>query len=276
MTRLAQRDLDVVLPPRPRTAHKGSNGRLLLVGGGPGMGGAIRLAAEAALRAGTGLAYVATHASNVATVMAGRPEIICCPVERVSDLDDFLAAADAIVLGPGLGQSAWAEALWEALVRTALPLVLDADGLNLLSKHPLERKDWILTPHPGEAARLLDRPGAAIEGDRLGTVRALTDRYRAVAVLKGACSLVAEPIDSQEVLVSVCDRGNPGMATAGMGDVLAGVIGALLVQSRDPGRAARAGVLLHALAGDDAAADGERGTLASDLLPHIRRRANPR
>jgi NAD(P)H-hydrate epimerase len=275
MTRLSDHDLDAALPPRPRTAHKGSNGRLLLVGGGPGMPGAIRLAAEAALRAGAGLVYVATHAGSVASVMAGRPEILCSAVERPADLDALVAPCDAVVLGPGLGQSAWAESLWRHLVRVERPLVLDADGLNLLVKHPVERQRWILTPHAGEAARLLGNAPSDVEHDRLASVRAIARHFRAVTVLKGARSLVAQPDESEKVSVAVCDRGNPGMATAGMGDVLSGVLGALLVQCRDAGVAARAGVLLHALAGDDAAAAGERGTLASDLLPHIRRRANP-
>ena len=275
LRRLAAGDLAAALPPRPRTSHKGANGRLLLVGGGPGMGGAIRLAAEGALRAGAGLVYVGTHPLNVATIMAGRPEIICRGVERPSDLDAYLATSDALVLGPGLGQSDWAEMLWQALVLAELPLVLDADGLNWLAKQPKERKHWLLTPHPGEAARLLGKLPAMIEQDRLGSVNAIARKYGAITVLKGARSLVAEPVDPNDVLVSVCSYGNPGMATAGVGDVLAGVLGGLLAQLRDPGRAARVGVVLHALAGDAAAAEGERGLVASDLLPHIRRLANP-
>ncbi|HEY7671496.1 MAG TPA: NAD(P)H-hydrate dehydratase [Gammaproteobacteria bacterium] len=275
LRRLTAGDLATALPPRPRTAHKGANGRLLLIGGGPGMGGAIRLAAEGALRVGAGLVYVGTHPQNVATVMAGRPEIMCRGVERPSDLDAFLAASDALVLGPGLGQTDWAEALWEALVRAEMPLVLDADGLNWLAKRPKERKHWVLTPHPGEAARLLGQLPAMVEQDRLGSATQIARRYNAITVLKGARSLVAEPVDADEILVSVCGYGNPGMATAGVGDVLAGVIGGLLAQLRDPGRAARTGVLLHSLAGDAAAAEGERGLVASDLLPHVRRLANP-
>jgi NAD(P)H-hydrate epimerase len=179
------------------------------------------------------------------------------------------------VLGPGLGQSDWAEGVWEAVVLAEVPLVLDADGLNWLAKRPKERKHWILTPHPGEAARLLGKLPPMVEQDRLGSVRAIARRYNAITVLKGARSLIAEPIDPGDFLVSVCSDGNPGMATAGVGDVLAGVLGGLLAQLRDPGRAARIGVMLHALAGDAAAADGERGLVASDLLPHIRRLANP-
>ncbi len=273
LERLGAADLDRALPPRARSAHKGSNGRLLLVGGGPGMAGAIRLAGEAALRVGAGLVYVATHPDNVVSVLAGRPEIICRGVRSAVELDELLGMADAIVLGPGLGQTAWARPLWRHVLASPLPLVVDADALNLLAAEPHKRTSWVLTPHPGEAARLLglDSP-AQVQRDRHAAVRALAKRYDAVTVLKGAHSLVATPAANEAV--AVCDRGNPGMATAGMGDVLSGVLGGLLVQTRALVGSVRAGVLLHALAGDAAAAPGERGTLAADLLPELRRWAN--
>jgi NAD(P)H-hydrate epimerase len=274
MKRLVLEELERALPRRPRSAHKGSCGRLLLVGGGPGMPGAIRLAAEAALRVGAGLVYVATHRDSVVSVLAGRPEIICSSISSEAELTNLVSKVDGIVVGPGLGQSAWAYGLWRALLRSDLPLVLDADGLNLLAAEPFARDKWVLTPHPGEAARLL--PGASVESvqrDRLAAARALAERYRATAVLKGPHTLVATPSGSEPI--RVCDRGNPGMATGGTGDVLAGTLGSLLVQLGDVTRAARVGVLLHALAGDAAAKDGERGTLAGDLLPHLRAWANP-
>jgi hydroxyethylthiazole kinase-like uncharacterized protein yjeF len=274
LRRLVFDDLKRALPRRARSAHKGSNGRLLLVGGGPGMAGAIRLAAEAALRVGAGLVYVATHRDNVASVLGGRPEIICHSVTSGEDLEHLLRIADAVVIGPGLGQTAWAHGLWRHVLQTDLPLVVDADALNLLAAEPIQRTRWILTPHPGEAGRLLR--GATVESvqrDRLGAVRSLAVRYGALAVLKGPHTLVATPrVDD---VVSVCDRGNPGMATGGTGDVLAGTLGALLVQTGNLELAARAGVLLHALAGDEAAKEGERGTVAGDLLPHLRAWANP-
>lgn len=276
MSRLSPELLAHALPRRARTSHKAANGRLLLVGGGPGMPGAIRLAAEAALRAGAGLVYVVTHPANVVTVMAGRPEIICRGAEHPAEIDGLIEQADAIVVGPGLGQTGWAEALWQRVAREPRPCVVDADALNLLARQPFERSTWVLTPHPGEAARLLATAAREIELDRYGRVVELARRFRATVVLKGARSLIADLDDAKRVSVAVCDRGNPGMATAGTGDVLAGVIGALLAQGRDIPTAARAGVLLHALAGDDAAADGERGMIASDLLAFIRRRANPR
>jgi NAD(P)H-hydrate epimerase len=274
LERLTFADLQRVLPPRARSAHKGSSGKLLLVGGGPGMPGAIRLAAEAALRAGAGLVYVATHPESAASVVAGRPEIICRAVTSGHDLDTLLETVDGVVLGPGLGQSAWGYGLWRRVMAAPVPLVLDADGLNLLAREPQQRRAWLLTPHPGEAARLLSGESVeSVQRDRAAAVQDLADRYGAVAVLKGPNTLIASP--GTEGLPAVCDRGNPGMATGGTGDVLAGVLGSLVVQARDLKQAARAGVLLHALAGDDAARGGERGTLPSDLFPHLRRWANP-
>ena len=274
LKRLAVRELARALPRRQRSAHKGSCGRLLLVGGGPGMPGAIRLAAEAALRVGAGLVYVATHRDSAASVVAARPEIICHSVSSSADLEGLVTKVDGIVVGPGLGQTAWAYGLWRQLVRIEVPLVLDADGLNLLAAEPMTRERWVLTPHPGEAARLLAAGGVeSVQRDRLAAARALADRYRATTVLKGPNTLVAAPSAAEPI--RVCDRGNPGMATGGTGDVLAGTIGGLLVQLGDVEQAARVGVLLHALAGDDAATGGERGTVAGDLLPHLRAWANP-
>jgi len=273
--RLTLRDLRAALPRRRRTSHKAAHGRLLLVGGAPGMCGAIRLAAEAALRAGAGLVYVGTHKDSVAAVMAGRPEIMCRAIDADEDLEALIALADAAVLGPGLGDSDWAQRLWRGLMQSELPLIVDADGLNQLAQHRMRREHWVLTPHPGEAARLLETTPAEIQSDRLKSVADLAERFAACVVLKGASSLVGMQTASGDITVDLCDRGNPGMATAGTGDVLSGVIGALLVQTGDLARAVRAGVLLHALAGDDAAADGERGMIATDLMPYIRRWANP-
>jgi NAD(P)H-hydrate epimerase len=273
LERLVPDDLKSALPRRARSAHKGSCGRLLLVGGGAGMAGAIRLAAEAALRVGAGLVYVATHHDNVGPVLAGRPELIVRGVGSGAELDEWLGAADGAVLGPGLGRSVWARRLWQRVLQSGLPLVVDADGLNLLAAEPVERSSWLLTPHPAEAARLLGIDAADVQRDRATAVRELAHRYRAHVVLKGAHTLVAEA-DAVAPL-RVCDHGNPGMATGGTGDVLAGALGGLLVQVRDLGIATRAGVLLHALAGDAAAAaGGERGMIASDLLPQLRTWAN--
>jgi NAD(P)H-hydrate epimerase len=237
------------------------------------MPGAIRLAADAALRCGAGLVYVAAARESLPSVLGGRAEIMGLPADDAADLDASLELAEAVVVGPGLGTSAWAHALWSRALASQLPLVVDADGLNLLARTPSARGRWILTPHPGEAARLLGTTTEAVQRDRAAAVRAIATRFDAIAVLKGAGTLIASDPTAP---IAVCDRGNPGMATGGMGDVLAGVLGSLLVQTRDLEASARAGVLLHALAGDAAAAEGgERGTIASDLMPHLRRWANP-
>ena len=174
--------------------------------------------------------------------------------------------------GPGLGRSDWARSLWQASLAAGLPLGIDADGLNELAQAREKREHWILTPHPGEAGRLLGTDARSVQADRLGAARTLADAYGGIAVLKGAGSLVAA---ADTAPVSVCDRGNPGMATAAMGDVLSGVIGALLVQGVDLRLAAEAGVYLHAAAGDAAAGIGQRGLVASDLMAEIRKWANP-
>jgi hydroxyethylthiazole kinase-like uncharacterized protein yjeF len=273
LVRLDASELVAALPPRRRASHKGNHGNLLLVGGGPGMPGAIRLAAEAALRVGAGLVRVATCPENVAAVTAGRPEVICHGVTSPGQLDGLIAASDAIVVGPGLGLSDWAQALWHAALASPKPLVIDADGLNLLAeKNPSTTGPRIITPHPGEAARLLRWDNPQVQANRLESVKKLAEDFDAIAILKGARTLIAGP---GVMPPAVCDRGNPGMASAGMGDVLTGVIGGLLVQFKDPALAARVGVLLHAVAGDAAAASGERGTLACDLMPHLRQWANP-
>jgi len=271
MRRIDPADVTQVLPRRRRSAHKGENGRVLVVGGGPGMPGAARLAAAAALRAGAGLVTVATRPEHVAAIVAGRPEIICHAVASGQELEPLLRQADVVALGPGLGRGEWSRTMFEAALAGGKPLVVDADGLNLLAAEPRRGSDWILTPHPGEAARLIGCSVAEVQADRLGSVRALAGRFGGVAVLKGAASLVLGPSG----LPWVCTAGNPGMATAGMGDVLTGVIAAVWAQHRDAEAAAAVGVLVHATAGDAAARAGERGLLATDVIERLRECVNP-
>jgi ADP-dependent NAD(P)H-hydrate dehydratase / NAD(P)H-hydrate epimerase len=259
------------LPPRSRDAHKGRFGHVLVVGGEQGMSGAVRLAAEAAARAGAGLVSVATRAAHAAVLSAARPELMCHGVEHATQLAPLLARASVIAIGPGLGRGEWARELLGHALDTQLPLVVDADALNLLAREPLRRDNWILTPHSGEAARLLQCSTADIEADRYQAVRELAARFGGVAVLKGAGTLIARQGES----VRVCGAGNPGMASGGMGDVLTGVIAGLLAQGLPLFEAAQAGVQVHALAGDAAARDGERGLLATDLMPCLRRIVNP-
>jgi len=266
--RLSWPDLRARLPARPRSAHKGLFGHVLAIGGDYGMGGAIRLAGEAALRVGAGLASVATRAAHVAPLLAARPELMAHAVDGPQDLPSLLERADVIALGPGLGTRAWGHALWTTAMRSGKPSVLDADALNLLARsqrHFAIRA--VLTPHPAEAARLLDSDTATIQHDRFAAVRALAARYAAVVVLKGAGTLIGSPQGD----VAVCPWGNPGMASGGMGDVLTGVIAGLLAQGLTAWDAACLGVALHARAGDEAArTDGERGLLAGDLLSRMR------
>lgn len=255
-----------LLPARPRDAHKGCFGHVLVIGGEPGLAGAVRLAAEAAARAGSGLVSVATHAGHAAAISAARPELMCHAVTTAGQLRPLLARASVVVIGPGLGQGAWGRQMFMEMLQSDLPLVVDADALNLLAREPAARGNWVITPHPGEAARLLDTSTDGIQSDRFAAVQRLADRYRAVAVLKGAGSLVTT--DSGPVLL--CDRGNPGMASGGMGDVLSGVIAGLAAQRLDLFEAAWAGVLVHAIAADTAAGAGERGLLAGDVLDALR------
>jgi NAD(P)H-hydrate epimerase len=253
------------LPPRRRAAHKGDHGHVLVVGGFA-MPGAARLAGEAALRTGAGLVTVATTEASAKPIVAARPELIARTSGSAADLARLCEAADAVAVGPGLGTDREAERAFDAVVETGRPLVVDADALSLLAGRPRRRPDWILTPHPGEAARLLGTDAAAVQCDRLGSVRRLAEKYGGCCVLKGAHTLVAGP----DSVPWVCDRGNPGMATAGSGDVLTGVIAALLAGGAAPALAAAAGVLLHAEAGDRAARAGPRGVIAGDLVAELR------
>lgn len=259
------------LPRRERDAHKGRYGHVLVVGGDAGMGGAVRLAGEAALRAGAGLVSVATRPAHVSALLAARPELMCHGVAGATELDALLARATVVAAGPGLGRSAWGAELLEAVLESGLPCVLDADALNLLAGHPRRRERWILTPHPGEAGRLLGADAAVVEADRPAAARELRARYGGIVVLKGAGTLVC----GAGPALWLCDRGNPGMASAGVGDVLTGVVAGLAAQVGDLERAACAGVLVHALAGDDAAMRGERGLVATDLITALRPWVNP-
>jgi len=179
----------------------------------------------------------------------------------------LLQRASVIALGPGLGQGDWSRALWQSALAAGKPIVVDADGLSLLARKVVHLPaDTVLTPHPGEAARLLECDRVTITRDRFAAVRQLAQQYGSATVLKGAGTLIAHP----EGEVAVCAWGNPGMASGGMGDVLTGLVAGLMAQGLNAWRAARLGVALHAQAGDAAARDGEAGLIASDLFPHLR------
>lgn len=257
--------LGAFLPPRAPTAHKGHFGHVLVIGGGAGMPGAARMAAEAALRVGAGLVSVAAAPVHATLLGVGRPELLVASPASAADLAPLLTRSTVRALGPGLGRDAWAQRMFEATLAAPGPLVVDADGLNQLAATPRQRMDWILTPHPAEAGRLLGCTAAEIQADRLAAVRALVHRYGGVTVLKGAGTLID---DGHEV--ALCAGANPGLASGGMGDVLTGVIGGLLAQGMSPFAAALEGVRLHLRAGALAARSvGVPGMLAGDVLDRI-------
>ncbi len=269
-------DVAAALPRREVESHKGSFGRVLVVGGAPGTAGAAALAARGALRSGAGLVDVVCPESVYEMIGAAATEALVHPMAAgddgtldvtAADLADLVEAATAVVIGPGMGTGASAATLVRELVRDAsLPMVIDADGLNALRDGLATVADSagvrVLTPHPGEASRLLGCEPRDVQADRPAAARELADRSGAIVVLKGYRSLIAAP--GQVTVVN--PTGNPGMATGGTGDVLAGAIGALIGQGVDPFRAAWVGAWLHGAAGDAAAAEvGEISMTAGDL-----------
>lgn len=259
------------LPPRVKNVNKGSFGQVLVVGGNRGMAGAVRMAGEAAARVGAGLVMLATRPEHAAVIASQRPELLCYGVDSVESLRPLVERASVLVVGPGLGQDAWAKELAGYLLRQDHLKVVDADALNLLASEPVYNSNWIVTPHPGEAARLLKISVAEVQQDRFAACAQIQKRYGGVVVLKGAGSLVQAP----ESLPYICRAGNPGMASAGMGDVLSGILGGLVAQGLTLSQAGPFGVLLHAMAGDLAAQkNGERGMLAQDLMSELQRLVN--
>ncbi len=285
-----------LLARRLKNSHKANHGHVLVIGGNHGMGGAALMCAQAAMRAGAGLVSVATRDENIAPLLVRCPEVMARGIKSRQDLGSMLERATAVVVGPGLGQDGWAQELLGAAIESNLPMLIDADGLTLLANGFSEllpetngisgeengiARQWVLTPHPGEAGRLLTtfasnddevkaRLASGIQTDRYRSIGLLQKYYGGVMVLKGAGTLVSDGVKSW-----LCPLGNPGMATAGMGDVLSGIIGSLLAQGMDGAQAATTGVYLHAMAGDLAVRDeGEKGLLATDLIPIVRRLVN--
>lgn len=272
-----------ILAPRDRVSHKGDYGHVLVIGGDLGTGGAVLMAGEAAARAGAGLTSVVTRPEHVAACLQRRPELMVTGLNDATDLSMLLARTSALVVGPGLGQTDWSHGVLVSALQVAalreLPVVLDADALNLLSNNTSLRVHghngkWILTPHSGEAARLLGISRQQVENDREATVRNLQAAYGGVAILKGAGTLICYR-QGGRLQLARCVHGNPGMASGGMGDVLSGILGGLLAQQFSEVDSARIGVCVHSKAADLAAHEGERGLLATDLLPHVRRLLNP-
>jgi len=254
------------LAGRARTAHKGRFGHVLLIGGDRGFGGAILLSAQSALRSGAGMVSVATRSEHVPAALARVPEAMVLGASSANQLMGLLQKVSVLVVGPGLGQASWGRSLLSAAANAPLAQVWDADALNMLAEAIVSLpKRCVITPHPGEAARLLGMTTAQVQADRPAAAQALSKKYTAVVILKGAGSLVASP----DGRLAVCHQGHPAMATAGLGDVLAGLVGALLAQGMDAFDAACLGVWLHANAGAQQGKSG-RGLAASDLIPAIR------
>lgn len=287
-----------VLQPRSRSAHKGHTGSVLVIGGDSGFGGAAMMAAEAAARCGAGTVSLLTRPVHVPAMLSRRPEVMVCGLDAWQgdaglQAKRLVEKATVLVIGPGLGQSAWSRQMlqnsmmWAVLLEK--PLVLDADALNLAAQDDNfwsetapapQRHDWVITPHPGEAARLLATTTAQVQADRFAAITQLQARTGTQCLLKGSGSLMAfasaagspRAGNSQ---IDVCTEGNPGMASGGMGDILTGVIAALMAQGLSSADALRCGVCAHGEAADQAvAATGERGLLATDLLPWLSRVLN--
>ncbi|MFU2330101.1 NAD(P)H-hydrate dehydratase [Pseudomonas sp. NFX98] len=254
------------LAARAPTSHKGRFGHVLLIGGDRGFGGAILLSAQSALRSGAGMVSVATRGEHVPAALARIPEAMVLGTSSANQLMGLLQKVSVLVVGPGLGQAGWGRSLLSAAANAPLPQVWDADALNMLAEERVSLpKDCVITPHPGEAARLLGISTAEVQADRPAAAHALSKKYTAVVVLKGAGSLIACP----DGRLAVCHQGHPVMATAGLGDVLAGLVGALLAQGMTAFDAACLAVWLHANAGEHQGKFG-RGLAASDLIPAIR------
>ncbi|MFA3792732.1 NAD(P)H-hydrate dehydratase [Aliiglaciecola sp. SL4] len=260
------------LASRALNSHKGNNGKLLCIGGNNGMAGAIRMTAEAAMRTGAGLVKVYCHANSSSSIVQGRPEIMASS----ENLLQMLEWADCIVFGPGLGQTSWSQEtfnqLFSYLIHQDKPLIIDADGLNLLSHqlHALNLSYLIMSPHSAEAARLLDTSIESVENDRYAAATKLVENYGGNCILKGAGSIV-----HSQVATYVCANGNPGMSTAGMGDVLSGVLGSLAAQGMTAPEASLFGTCIHSAAADLVADNfGQRGMIASDLFDYLRQLVN--
>ena len=263
------------LPQLDIDAHKTQRGHTMVVGGDRGFGGAAIMAAEASARLGSGMTTVATRPEHIGAMLMRQPEVMACAVVSGQELEPLLERLNVLVVGPGLGRSSWSEQLLQKAVAAKLPTVLDADGLNIVAEGRVVPKpdgsQWVLTPHCGEAARLLNVTVAEIEADRFAAVRQLQEKYAGVVVLKGPGTLIAGPGE----LIKVCPYGNPAMATAGMGDILSGVIGALIAQGFDLQTAAELGCCLHSSAADMAVEElGSHGLVATDILPYINRLLN--
>ncbi len=261
--RLDEVDISAMLPRRLPSMHKGNFGHVLIVGGEYGYAGAVRMAAEAALRVGAGKVSVFTRLSHHNVVLSGRPELICLPFEEPFELSKRLEQFDAIVVGPGLDDSKWSEDVIQNSLIFKGKKIIDAGALAYLAKNDISLANTILTPHPGEAAKLLNTEVEAVQANRFNAVLDIAKKYQSITVLKGAGTIIQTLND----VPYVCSLGNVGMASAGMGDVLAGIMGGFCAQGTPLEDVAAVSVLLHAFSADLAVKEkGIYGLLASDLF----------
>ena len=237
---------------RNSESHKGDFGHVLVVAGNIGFGGAALLSSKAAIKIGAGLVSLATRSEHLQAALSFAPEVMTKPVDSGQSLENYLDSPTVICLGPGLGKDYWSEQMiyksLENTYKNKTPILIDADGLNLLpefsKKLPLPKK-IVLTPHLGEAARLLNTSVEKVKKNKISAAKRISNKYNSVVVLKSHETLICK-----EDKIYICDKGNPGMATAGMGDVLSGMISGLIAQKLGLFEAACLGVDLHARAGD--------------------------
>lgn len=262
---IAVADYQHMLAHRRRNSHKGDYGHVLIAGGAPGMSGAVRLAALGASRVGAGLTSIASHPQHADLLNLMQPELMTHAVASENELAPLLRKASVIAVGMGLGNNEWSSMMWQRISQSTLPMVVDAEALNLLAVYQQKKDSWILTPHPGEAGRLLGVSAQTVQQNRYQAIRDLQQLYGGVVILKGCGTLIT---DGQQTMI--CTAGNPGMSSGGMGDLLAGIVAGLIAQKLDLFSAACFGVALHAQAGDLTADEkGQRGLLASDLIKHL-------
>ncbi|MFG1498676.1 NAD(P)H-hydrate dehydratase [Halobacteriovorax sp. XZX-3] len=261
------------LPVMNTSANKYSFGHVVIIGGNLGYAGAARLAAEGALRSGAGMVSVLTRKASVSGIISARPEIMVRGIDAndrgLAHASAILEKASSVVLGPGLGRDEWGKFMWDHFCHLNLKKVVDADALWFLSQAQSTMKlvNSIITPHEGEAARLLNVPREEISKHRLSSVKKIM-KFSNVCVLKGHDSLVSS---QNEVYVN--KTGNPVLAMAGTGDILAGIIGSFIAQGLSLEEAACLGVWVHGRAADILyeSEEGIRGSVASDLFPYIRK-----
>ncbi|MDB3950068.1 NAD(P)H-hydrate dehydratase [Gammaproteobacteria bacterium] len=275
---LSFEDIKKNIPKRRENSHKGDHGKLLIIAGDEGFGGAGIMSSESGLKTGAGLVKLLTRKSHVSASLARNPEVMVSGADNAQDIEANLDWPDAIVAGPGMFQNYWSEQILYKLLGLVadnnIPTLLDAGALRLLSHKAFSKiklhNETVLTPHPGEAAEMLNIAVKEIQKDRIKSAKALQKKYGCIIVLKGNGTIICNKND-----VYLCSSGGPELAVAGSGDILSGVIGSLIAQGLAPFEAAKTGVEIHALAGEEFVKDvGEIGLAAGELISYIRKFLN--